>query len=45
MKRHNQLFGRRAHCEYAEAFWQHLGGEFQRDALVQETLAEFVVRA
>jgi LmbE family N-acetylglucosaminyl deacetylase len=43
MKKQNQLFGQRAHCDYAEAFWQHLGGGFQKDALLQETLAEFVV--
>jgi LmbE family N-acetylglucosaminyl deacetylase len=45
MKKQNRLFGQRAHCDYAEAFWQHLGGGFQKDALLQEVLAEFVVKA
>jgi LmbE family N-acetylglucosaminyl deacetylase len=43
MKKHVRLFGEQAHCDYAEAFWQHLGGGFQKDALLQETLAEFVI--
>ena len=43
MREQNKLFGRRARREYAEAFWQHLGGGFQKDAVVQETLADFVV--
>ena len=43
MREQNRLFGRRVRREYAEAFWQHLGGGFQKDALLQETLADFVV--
>jgi hypothetical protein len=27
---------------YAEVFWQHLGGGFQKDPVVQEELREFV---
>jgi N-acetylglucosamine malate deacetylase 1 len=45
MKKQNRLFGERANCDYAEAFWQHLGGGFQKDALLQETLAEFVIES
>ena len=38
----NKDYGTMVGVEYAEVFWQHLGGGFQRDPQVQEDLAEFV---
>ena len=38
----NKDYGQMVDVEYAEVFWQHLGGGFQRDPLVQEELADFV---
>ncbi|MDB5050177.1 MAG: hypothetical protein JWO30_3248 [Fibrobacteres bacterium] len=43
MKKQNIEFGERAGCGYAEAFWQHLGGGFQKDPLLQETISEYVI--
>lgn len=38
----NKDYGQMVDIEYAEVFWQHLGGGFQKNPLVQEELAEFV---
>ena len=38
----NKDYGQMVDVEYAEVFWQHLGGGFQRDPQVQEDLKEFV---
>ena len=38
----NKDYGAMVGVGYAEVFWQHLGGGFQRDPLVQEELREFV---
>jgi LmbE family N-acetylglucosaminyl deacetylase len=38
----NKDYGAMVGVEYAEVFWQHLGGGFQKDAVVQEELREFV---
>ncbi len=38
----NKDYGSMVGVEYAEVFWQHLGGGFQRDPQVQEDLKEFV---
>lgn len=43
MRRQNAVFGEMAGCDYAEAFWQHLGGGFQKDPLLQETIAAHVI--
>jgi LmbE family N-acetylglucosaminyl deacetylase len=43
MKKQNVLFGEQAGCAYAEAIWQHLGGGFQKDPLLQNTIKEFVI--
>ncbi|MDB5105388.1 MAG: hypothetical protein JWP91_3077 [Fibrobacteres bacterium] len=43
MKKQNEYFGKQAGCGYAEAMWQHLGGGFQKDPVLQETIAEFVL--
>jgi hypothetical protein len=33
-----------AGVEYAEPYWQHLGGGFQKDPQVQRDLNEFIVK-
>jgi LmbE family N-acetylglucosaminyl deacetylase len=38
----NKDYGAMVGVEYAEVFWQHLGGGFQRDTQVQEDLRDFV---
>jgi N-acetylglucosamine malate deacetylase 1 len=38
----NKDYGAMVNVDYAEVFWQHLGGGFQRDPLLQQELAEFV---
>ena len=30
-------------AQYAEAFWQHLGGGFQKDGLIQQELKDFII--
>ncbi len=42
MKKNNVNYGQMVHVDYAEPFWQHLGGGFQRDPLIQEELKEFI---
>ena len=42
MKRYNAELGGRAGCQYAEVYWQHLGGGFQKDPLIQKELADFI---
>jgi LmbE family N-acetylglucosaminyl deacetylase len=43
MRKQNRQFGELAGCEYAEAFWQHLGGGFQKDPLLQDALSEYLI--
>lgn len=38
----NKDYGAMVGVEYAEVFWQHLGGGFQRDPLLQDELKQFV---
>lgn len=45
MKEYNVELGERVGVPYAEVYWQHLGGGFQKDPLLQETLGEFLVTA
>jgi hypothetical protein len=33
-----------AGMKYAEVYWQHLGGGFQKDPQVQEDLSEFLIK-
>ncbi len=35
--------GKSVGCHHAEAFWQHLGGGFQQDPVVQEALKQYLV--
>ena len=39
----NRNYGRMAGVEYAEVYWQHLGGGFQKDKQVQIDLSEFLI--
>jgi LmbE family N-acetylglucosaminyl deacetylase len=40
----NRNYGEMAGVKYAEVYWQHLGGGFQKDQQVQEDLAEFLIK-
>lgn len=40
----NRHYGEMAGVEYAEVYWQHLGGGFQRHPQVQNDLSEFIVK-
>jgi hypothetical protein len=42
MKKNNVDYGSMVNVPYAEVFWQHLGGGFQKDPLLQEELKEFI---
>jgi LmbE family N-acetylglucosaminyl deacetylase len=39
----NRNYGKMAGVEYAEAYWQHLGGGFQKEPQVQNDLSEFLI--
>lgn len=39
----NRNYGKMAGIEYAEVYWQHLGGGFQKDPLVQNELSDFLI--
>lgn len=39
----NRNYGKMAGVEYAEVYWQHLGGGFQKDTQVQNDLKEFLI--
>jgi len=40
----NRDYGKMVGVEYAEVYWQHLGGGFQKDPQVQNDLTEFLVK-
>jgi N-acetylglucosamine malate deacetylase 1 len=40
----NRDYGKIVGVDYAEVYWQHLGGGFQKDPQVQNDLAEFLVK-
>lgn len=42
MEKYNRELGKRSGCEFAEIYWQHLGGGFQKVPLVQTELAEYI---
>lgn len=44
MKDYNKNLGKMTGVEYAEVFWQHLGGGFQKDPLVQNELKDVIVK-
>lgn len=39
----NKNYGKMVGAEYAEVYWQHLGGGFQKDPQVQNDLKEFLI--
>ena len=39
----NRNYGKLVGVEYAEVYWQHLGGGFQKDQQVQRDLSEFLI--
>ena len=39
----NRNYGKIAGVEYAEVYWQHLGGGFQKEPQVQNDLSEFLI--
>ncbi|MCD4770586.1 MAG: PIG-L family deacetylase [Bacteroidales bacterium] len=40
----NRNYGKEAGVEYAEVYWQHMGGGFQHEPQVQRDLASFIVK-
>jgi len=40
----NRNYGKMAGVKYAEVYWQHLGGGFQKDPQVQNDLKQFLVK-
>jgi LmbE family N-acetylglucosaminyl deacetylase len=43
MRKFSAELGVRAGCGYAECYWQHLGGGFQKDPLLQQVLKDNLV--
>lgn len=43
MKTANVNYGKMVGIDYAEIFWQHLGGGFQKDQQMQEEIKEYIV--
>jgi LmbE family N-acetylglucosaminyl deacetylase len=39
----NRNYGKMVGAEYAEVYWQHLGGGFQKENQVQNDLSEFII--
>jgi LmbE family N-acetylglucosaminyl deacetylase len=39
----NRIYGEMAGVEYAEVYWQHLGGGFQKEPQIQNDLSEFLI--
>jgi LmbE family N-acetylglucosaminyl deacetylase len=39
----NKNYGKMVGVEYAEVYWQHLGGGFQKDPQVQNDLSEYLI--
>jgi LmbE family N-acetylglucosaminyl deacetylase len=39
----NRNYGKMAEVEYAEVYWQHLGGGFQKEPQIQNDLSEFLI--
>jgi LmbE family N-acetylglucosaminyl deacetylase len=39
----NRNYGKMSGVEYAEVYWQHLGGGFQKEPQVQNDLSEFLI--
>jgi LmbE family N-acetylglucosaminyl deacetylase len=39
----NRSYGKMSGVEYAEVYWQHLGGGFQKEPQIQNDLSEFLI--
>ncbi len=39
----NRNYGKMVGVEYAEVYWQHLGGGFQKERQIQDDLSEFLI--
>jgi hypothetical protein len=39
----NKNYGKMCGVDYAEVYWQHLGGGFQKDKQIQNDLSEFLI--
>jgi len=44
MKKANVDYGKMVGIDYAEIFWQHLGGGFQKESQIQDDIREYIVR-
>ncbi|MCK4748409.1 MAG: PIG-L family deacetylase, partial [Bacteroidales bacterium] len=44
MKEYNEKLGEKIGVKYAEVYWQHLGGGFQKDPLIQMELNKYVYK-
>ena len=42
MKQYNENLGEKIGVQYAEVYWQHLGGGFQKEQLIQTELQKYV---
>ncbi|HEC42991.1 MAG TPA: PIG-L family deacetylase [Bacteroides sp.] len=42
MKQYNEKLGEKIGVKYAEVYWQHLGGGFQKEPLIQSELYKYV---
>ena len=45
MKKEGKTLGEIAGVDYAECYWQHLGGGFQKTPMIQDTLSQFILKA
>jgi LmbE family N-acetylglucosaminyl deacetylase len=43
MKVQNRSLGKEAGVHYAECYWQHLGGGFQKEDLLQQAISKFII--
>lgn len=43
MAKQDRYWGGHAGCEFAEAYWQHLGGGYQKVPLIQTELSDYVI--
>lgn len=39
----NKNYGKSVNVDYAEVYWQHMGGGFQRENQIQRDLADFII--
>ncbi len=44
MKKFSAELGEMVGVDYAECFWQHLGGGYQKDSLIQDSIREHIIK-